>query len=94
MEDPCKNCPTRKMYARSFDLHFWGDDCPYECKKHKIYKETLEDKTDERPGANVTVPFSWLVKFCTHIDFPEPLYDEQREVLWKKKLKEQFGTEV
>lgn len=42
----------------------------------------------------VSVPFSWLVKFCTHIDFKEPVTDEERELLWKQKLKQQFGIEL
>ena len=46
---------------------------------------------EEKENANVTVPLEWLVRFCTHIDFNEPMTDEEREKLWKKKLKEQFG---
>ena len=42
----------------------------------------------------VSVPFSWLVKFCTHIDFKEPVTDEERELLWKQKLKQQFGIDL
>jgi hypothetical protein len=41
----------------------------------------------------VSVPFSWLVKFCTHIDFAEPLTDAEREVAWKQKLRQQFGID-
>lgn len=45
----------------------------------------------EEGSEYVTVPFSWLVKFCTHIDFKEPLTDAEREKLWRKKLKQQFN---
>lgn len=45
----------------------------------------------EEGSVYVTVPFSWLVKFCTHIDFKEPLTDAEREKLWRKKLKQQFN---
>lgn len=44
-----------------------------------------------KENVNVKVPLEWLVTFCTHIDFKEPLTDEERRKLWKKKLKEQFG---
>jgi hypothetical protein len=30
-KDKCKDCPTRKYYARCFDIHFYGADCPIEC---------------------------------------------------------------
>ena len=40
----------------------------------------------------VSVPFSWLVKFCTHIDFKEPMSDEERADRWKEKLSQQFGV--
>lgn len=42
----------------------------------------------------VSVPFSWLVKFCTHIDFVKPLTDAEREVAWRQKLRQQFGINV
>ncbi len=44
---------------------------------------------DERENC-VSIPFDWLVKFCTHLDFHEPMSDEERAVLWKKKLNEQL----
>lgn len=40
----------------------------------------------------VYIPFDWLVKFCTHIDFKEPMSDEERAERWKEKLREQFGV--
>jgi hypothetical protein len=30
--------------ARAFDLHIWGDDCPYECEKYKRWREMKEDE--------------------------------------------------
>lgn len=39
MIEPCKNCHIRKMYAKTFDAHFWGEDCPYECEKYERWKE-------------------------------------------------------
>ena len=38
-EHPCEKCKVRKGYARRFNIHFWGDDCPYECKKLKGFVE-------------------------------------------------------
>ena len=46
MTPPCENCPTRKMYARTFDAHFSGEDCPYECEEYerwKAFKEVLNN---------------------------------------------------
>ena len=66
-------------------------DAPY---YYDVYK-TVDDAIDllkEQEG-HVSVPFSWLVKFCTHIDFKEPVTDEERELLWKQKLRQQFGIE-
>lgn len=37
MECPCKNCSTRQFYAKKFDIHIWGDDCPYECERYNAY---------------------------------------------------------
>lgn len=45
-------------------------------------------------GNYVSVPFSWLVKFCTHIDFREPMSDEERAERWKEKLSQQFGVNL
>ena len=42
IEDPCKNCPVRKWYAKNFDIHFWGADCPCECVKYERYKRAKE----------------------------------------------------
>ena len=35
---PCANCPTRKTYARLFDFHIWGDDCPYVCEMYERWE--------------------------------------------------------
>ena len=43
MEDPCKDCPARKWYAKRLDMHFWGEDCPYECTSYKKYKKFKEE---------------------------------------------------
>lgn len=39
MKKPCDECQTRKMYARSFDMHIDGEDCPYECEEYEHWKE-------------------------------------------------------
>ena len=54
----------------------------------------LRKQNESDRGEMVSVPFSWLVKFCNHIDFAYPMTDEEREKLWKKKLNQQFGIEV
>lgn len=28
---PCKTCQLRQYFAHAFDMHFWGEDCPYQC---------------------------------------------------------------
>lgn len=49
IKDPCVHCPTREMYARQFDMHFYGDDCPYFCKGYEIYKGTIKkEEKDEQ----------------------------------------------
>lgn len=40
----------------------------------------------------VSIPFNWLVKFCTHMDFREPMSDKERAERWKEKLSQQFGV--
>ena len=34
---PCKKCPIRRKFARAFDMHFWGEDCPWECAVYKAW---------------------------------------------------------
>ena len=48
MEKPCGNCQTRRMYARMFDMHFSGEDCPYECEEYERWKK--EDAENEQIG--------------------------------------------
>ena len=42
-ERPCTNCGIRKFYARKFDIHFSGEDCPYYCKEYDNWKDNDED---------------------------------------------------
>ena len=44
MDNPCDNCPDRQLYARMFDMHFGGADCPYECEEYERY---LKDQAKE-----------------------------------------------
>lgn len=37
----CENCEYRKMIAKMFDIHIWGDDCWINCKKEN------EDGTEQ-----------------------------------------------
>lgn len=48
MEHPCQNCEARKMLAKRFDIHVFGEDCPYFCIQYEIYtgrwgKNDIED---------------------------------------------------
>ena len=51
MEDPCKNCENRQWYAMKFDLHFWGEDCPYECEEYERYKKEKPTQTNAQNSA-------------------------------------------
>lgn len=45
----CDKCHIRKMYAKRFDLHIWGEDCPYVCPKYdKWKKEKINEKSNPR----------------------------------------------
>lgn len=70
-------------------------DCPYREQRRCQYllMDDVLNLLKEQKGY-VTVPFSWLAKFCTHIDFKEPMTDKERELLWKQKLKQQFGIDI
>ena len=48
MENPCKNCMERKFYAKSFDMHFSGEDCPYECEEYERYKKEKLTQTNAK----------------------------------------------
>lgn len=51
MKKPCDECQTRKMYARSFDMHIDGEDCPYECEEYEHWKEfQTELNSSEKPN--------------------------------------------
>lgn len=39
MTDKCKNCPRRKYYAKVYDMHFYGEDCPFVCEGDTPTKE-------------------------------------------------------
>lgn len=43
MESPCNNCPEKQLYARMFDIHFSGADCPYECEKYERYLRSSKE---------------------------------------------------
>ena len=49
---PCESCHTRKTYARLFDIHFFGEDCPYVCEKYDKWKkeQTDEENHDAHPA--------------------------------------------
>lgn len=48
MKCPCDRCRTRKLYAKKFDTHFSGEDCPYICKKYDAWKEEKSNKKKEK----------------------------------------------
>ena len=47
MEDPCKNCDIKEWYANRFDMHYYGDNCPYHCKPFDKYRQEKQN-TDNR----------------------------------------------
>ena len=42
-ERPCDKCPERKLYARMFDMHISGEDCPYTCEEYEKWKAERKD---------------------------------------------------
>ena len=44
MESPCNNCPEKQLYARIFDIHFSGADCPYECEEYERYLRSSKEE--------------------------------------------------
>lgn len=57
-KNPCIDCHKRKEYAKYYDFHFWGDDCPYDCKRYKYYRcftdgEPAELKCKECPYKDI-----------------------------------------
>lgn len=47
MDYPCKDCSIRKDYAKLFDAHIDGDDCPYECEKYNEYIKSKDEAKQE-----------------------------------------------
>lgn len=97
--------PDREKVIKGLQQHFEGsmfDRCG-ECPYYEVADEPFQCRDallmdiltllKEQEGY-VSVPFSWLVKFCTHIEFNEPMWDEDREKLWKQKLKQQFDIDI
>lgn len=78
MFDRCGECP---YYEYSSE--------PFQCRDLLLLDAFELLKEQE---GYVSVPFSWLVKFCTHIDFNEPMSNKEREMRWKEKLSQQFGV--
>ena len=48
MESPCKNCMERKFYAKTFDMHFSGEDCPYECEEYEHWKKFQAEEEKQK----------------------------------------------
>ena len=76
LPEHCYECPCHdgeSGYCQADQEQRFSDYRPYWCplKEQEEY---------------VSIPFSWLVKFCTHIEFEEPISDAEREKLWKQKL--------
>jgi len=36
---PCVKCDTRRTYAKIFDIHIFGEDCPYICFAYDNWKQ-------------------------------------------------------
>lgn len=47
MRCPCEHCKTREFFAKRFDMHFYGEDCPYECEEYERWKEQHDDTDTE-----------------------------------------------
>ena len=78
----CAGCP----YASEVD------DCST-CLADDTLK-LLEEYEATREEDYVVVPRSWLAKFCTHISFKEPMWDEDRMREWNQLLLQQFGIQA
>lgn len=44
---PCEHCKTRKFFAKRFDMHFYGEDCWYECERYEKWKAGQERSADD-----------------------------------------------
>ena len=44
--NPCQRCQLRQYYAREYDMHFYGEDCPYRCDAYEEWNRRAgeEDK--------------------------------------------------
>lgn len=49
IECPCDKCDIRKWYARTFDMHIYGEDCFFECEEYDEYKR-LENECGKQEG--------------------------------------------
>lgn len=45
---PCKDCAARKILARTYDMHIWGEDCPYVCRQYDEWKNNLAARGREK----------------------------------------------
>ena len=52
---------------------------------------TFEELQKQSDDSERKMLLSWMSKFCTHIDNPNPQSDEENYEFFKRKLKEQFG---
>ncbi len=50
MDDPCKNCKVRKWYAKRMGIHFWGEECFYECDEYEKYKKEKGEMPNDQDG--------------------------------------------
>lgn len=55
-ENPCRSCLVREIYAKMFDIHISGEDCPYfkctfgiECEKYEKWKDEQNKVKDYPP---------------------------------------------
>ena len=62
---PCRDCEARKAYARDFDMHFSGDDCPYQCDTWDEYKKKL--KTIPKLELKVNPDGTWTQTYTTTV---------------------------
>ena len=37
---PCKKCEQRAALSIMFDVHIWGDDCPYVCYEYNEWERS------------------------------------------------------
>lgn len=44
---PCNYCSIQKTYAKDWDIHFFGEDCPYECERYEKWKAEQKEGDGE-----------------------------------------------